>query len=69
MRARLAALDKAGYGLAVIDSPPASLTRSVSVVALADLVMIPARPSPHDLRAIGSTGAWCSGRGPPFVFA
>src|SRR5215213_9269046 len=69
LRTRLAALDKAGYSLAVIDTPPAITDAIRSVVALADLVMIPARPSPHDLRAIGSTVSLVSGAGRPFVFA
>lgn len=69
LRAKLAALDKAGYALAVIDTPPAITDAIRSVVALADLVMIPARPSPHDLRAIGSTVGLVSGAGRPFVFA
>src|SRR5271168_1164258 len=39
---------------AIIDTPPA-LTASIErVIAIADLVLIPARPSPHDLRAIGT---------------
>jgi chromosome partitioning protein len=69
LRTRLAALDKAGYSLAVIDTPPAITDAIRSVVALADLVMIPARPSPHDLRAIGSTVSLVSGAGRPFAFA
>jgi len=69
LRTKLAALDKAGYDLAVIDTPPAITDAIRSVVALADLVMIPARPSPHDLRAIGSTVALVTGVGRPFVFA
>jgi chromosome partitioning protein len=69
LRTRLAALDKAGYNLAVIDTPPAITDAIRSVVALADLVMIPARPSPHDLRAIGSTVSLVTGAGRPFVFA
>jgi chromosome partitioning protein len=69
LRTKLAALDKAGYDLAVIDTPPAITDAIRSVVALADLVMIPARPSPHDLRAIGSTVSLVTGAGRPFVFA
>jgi chromosome partitioning protein len=51
----LEALRAAGVRLAIIDTPPA-ITHSIStVVAHADLVVIPARPSPHDLRAVGAT--------------
>jgi chromosome partitioning protein len=39
----------------VIDTPPA-ITESISyVISLADLVILPTRPSPHDLRAVGAT--------------
>ena len=69
LRPKLAALEKAGYCLVVIDTPPAITDAIRSVVALADLVMIPARPSPHDLRAIGSTVSLVTGAGRPFVFA
>ena len=52
---KLSALSDAGYKYAFIDTPPA-ITKSIqTVVALADLVLIPARPSPHDLRAVGQT--------------
>ncbi len=48
-------LRQSGFRLAVIDTPPA-ITHSISqVVSHADLVIIPARPSPHDLRAVGAT--------------
>lgn len=48
-------LAAAGIRLAVIDTPPA-ITESIShVIAHADLVVVPTRPSPHDLRAVGAT--------------
>jgi len=37
----------------VIDTPPALLDVIRAAIAVADLVLIPARPSPHDLRAVG----------------
>lgn len=52
---KLEALARAGFKLAVIDTPPAITASIRDVVKLADLVVIPARPSPHDLRAVGST--------------
>jgi len=48
-------LREMGVKLAVIDTPPAITQSIASVVAHADLVLIPARPSPHDLRAVGAT--------------
>ncbi|OZA23160.1 MAG: chromosome partitioning protein ParA [Hydrogenophilales bacterium 17-61-9] len=51
----LAALEDAGIKLAIIDTPPAVTDTIRAVLAVADLVLIPTRPSPHDLRAVGST--------------
>ena len=53
--AHLAELEASGVKLAVIDTPPA-ITESISrVIAHVDLVILPTRPSPHDLRAVGAT--------------
>lgn len=64
-------LDRArdeGVRLVVIDTPPA-VTRAISeVVAFADLVVAPTRPSPHDLRAVGPTVDIVESRGKPLVF-
>lgn len=67
--AKLEALAAAGYKLAVIDTPPAITGAIRDVVKLADLVLIPTRPSPHDLRAVGSTVDIAQDTGRPFVFA
>ncbi|MGH7090724.1 MAG: AAA family ATPase, partial [Stellaceae bacterium] len=40
-----------GINLLIIDTPPAIESTIVEVIRLVDLVLIPARPSPHDLRA------------------
>jgi chromosome partitioning protein len=67
--AKLEALAKAGFALAFIDTPPA-ITESIrAVVALADFVLIPTRPSPHDLRAVGSTVELATDARRPFGFA
>lgn len=64
----LAELDRAGFRLAVIDTPPA-ITQSISqVVAHADLVIVPTRPSPHDLRAVGLTVDIVERHGKPLIF-
>jgi chromosome partitioning protein len=48
-------LEKSGVAITFIDTPPA-VTASISqVVGHADLVLVPTRPSPHDLRAVGAT--------------
>ncbi len=51
----LVQLKASGIRLAVIDTPPAITASIAQVVAHADLVAIPTRPSPHDLRAVGAT--------------
>lgn len=66
---KLEALGQAGYTYAFIDTPPA-ITESIStVVAQADFVLIPTRPSPHDLRAAGSTVELALVAERPFAFA
>ena len=44
-----------GIKLLVFDTPPAITATIESVIQIADLVIVPARPSPHDLRAAGAT--------------
>lgn len=66
---KLAALAEAGYRVAVVDTPPAITEAIGSVVHSAELVLIPTRPSPHDLRAVGSTVELVRAAGKPFVFA
>ena len=64
----LTGLHQAGIKIAVIDTPPA-ITQSISrVVAHADLVVVPTRPSPHDLRAVGATVDIAERHGKPVVF-
>lgn len=66
---KLEALARAGFAYAFIDTPPA-ITESIrAVVVLADLVLIPTRPSPHDLRAVGRTVELAADAGRPFAFA
>lgn len=48
-------LEKQGFKLAIIDTPPAITLAIQTVIAVSDLVVIPTRPSPHDLRAAGAT--------------
>ena len=45
-----------GFKLAVIDTPPAITMAIQSVISVAELIVVPTRPSPHDLRAVGATG-------------
>jgi chromosome partitioning protein len=58
-----------GLGLMVIDTPP-ELTQTIAdVIAVADLVVIPVKPSPNDLRAVGGTVDLVLAAGKPMVFA
>ena len=55
LSAALVQLKAEGIDLVIVDTPPA-ITESIrAVVRNADLVLIPTRPSPHDLRAVGAT--------------
>ncbi len=57
-----------GINLLIIDTPPAITSTIVEVVQIADLVVIPTRPSPHDLRAAGSTVRLIEQLAKPLVF-
>ncbi len=57
-----------GIKLLIIDTPPAIEATIVEVIRLVDLVLIPARPSPHDLRAVGATVEIAQRLGKPLVF-
>ena len=64
----LEALREQGFKLAVIDTPPAITVAIQSVISVAELVIIPTRPSPHDLRAVGATVDLCERAGKPLIF-
>ncbi len=57
-----------GIGLLVIDTPPALSSTIADVIRLSDLVVIPSRPSPHDLRSVGATVELVEHLGRPLVF-
>ena len=67
LQADLEVLRQQGFKLALIDTPPAITMAIQSVIAVVELVVVPTRPSPHDLRAVGATvdlcgraSRWCS---------
>ncbi len=64
----LAQMKASGIRLAVIDTPPAITASIAQVVAHADLVAVPTRPSPHDLRAVGATVEIAERHGKPVIF-
>jgi chromosome partitioning protein len=64
----LNALRAAGIRLVIIDTPPAITESITRVVAYADLVVVPTRPSPHDLRAVGATVDIAERHQKPLIF-
>lgn len=61
-------LREQGIRLLIIDTPPA-ITRAIrDVIGVADMVLIPTRPSPHDLRAVAATVAIVEDLDKPLVF-
>ncbi|MET3710252.1 chromosome partitioning protein [Sphingomonas trueperi] len=70
--ARLAAdlelLRQQGFKLVVIDTPPAITPAILTVIQVAELIVIPTRPSPHDLRAVGATVELCERAHKPLLF-
>jgi chromosome partitioning protein len=57
-----------GIDLLIIDTPPAIEATIAEVIRQVDLVVIPARPSPHDLRAAGATVDLVQKMGKPLIF-
>jgi chromosome partitioning protein len=68
LAADLEVLRQQGFKLAMIDTPPAITMAIQSVINVAELVVVPTRPSPHDLRAVGATVDLCDRAGKPLIF-
>ncbi|MBM7070346.1 ParA family protein [Actibacterium sp. 188UL27-1] len=68
LRATLEAA-KAQFDLCIIDTPPAAPGWLSEALSVADLVLIPVKPSPDDLRAVGATIAAVDAANVPFAFA
>lgn len=66
--AKIKELEKAGFEMLFIDTPPAVTDEIKQVVNIADLVIIPVRPSPHDLRSVGATVDIIEEAKKPFFF-
>ncbi len=64
----LAQLSRLGVKLVVIDTPSDCSEIREQAVSLADLVVIPTRPSPEDLKVAGATVDMVESIGTPFVF-
>ena len=61
-------LRELGIDLLIIDTPPAITATITDVIRVADLVLIPTRPSPHDLRSVGRTVELVEVLNKPLVF-
>ena len=61
-------MEKMGIKLLFVDTPPAITSTIANVIGLADLLIIPTRPSPHDLRAVGATVELAEGLNTPLIF-
>ncbi len=61
-------LRTAGIRTVIVDTPPAITGAIRQVVDVSDLVLIPTRPSPHDLRSVKATVALVEDMDTPLVF-
>jgi chromosome partitioning protein len=61
-------LRQSSTNIVVIDTPPYATIEIGQIVRFADLVVVPVKPSPHDLRAVGETVDVIEGAGKRFVF-
>jgi len=61
-------LREQGIKLLIIDTPPAITSTIGHAINVADIVVIPSRPSPHDLRAAGRTVDIAERLNKPLVF-
>ncbi len=68
MPAKLEALAAMRFTYCFIDTPPALTDQNRQLLGLADIVLIPTRPSPNDLWALGATLDLVREAGTPFVF-
>ncbi|WP_025898711.1 ParA family protein [Sneathiella glossodoripedis] len=64
----VARMSQMGIELLIIDTPPAITQTIATVLTVADLLIIPTRPSPHDLRAVGATVELAEGLDTPLIF-
>jgi len=65
----LAALKQEGIKLVFVDTPPTITHANQKIIGLSDLLIVPTRPSPHDLRAVGPTIDIIERAGKPMLFA
>jgi len=68
LRDHLDNMRQAGVRTVVIDTPPAITGAIHEVIRIADYVVVPTKPSPHDLRAVGATVKLVESCAKPMVF-
>jgi chromosome partitioning protein len=68
LSAHLQRLQDQGIQVVVIDTPPALTSIIERTIAVAHFVLIPARPSPHDLRAVATIVEMVEQTNTPFCF-
>jgi chromosome partitioning protein len=68
LRGHLENMRQAGVSTVVIDTPPAITGAIHEVISIADYVVVPTKPSPHDLRAVGATVKLVQACNKPMVF-
>jgi len=61
-------LSDAGIKTVFIDTPPAITGAIQDVIKIADYILVPTKPSPHDLRAVGATVKLVQASAKPMVF-
>jgi chromosome partitioning protein len=66
--AKIDQLRAQGFALVVIDTPPAITASIQAVIGCSDLVIMPVRPSPADLWAVGATTDMAVEQGREFIF-
>jgi chromosome partitioning protein len=64
----LSLLEKRGAAFCFIDTAPAISNQSAAIIDLADLVLVPVRPSPADLWAVSQTVELIRQANKPFLF-
>ena len=65
---RLARLETQGFSYCFVDTAAALLDETRAFLGVADAVVLPVRPSPSDLWALGATLDFVTGAGAPHVF-
>lgn len=65
---KLEQLAQDGYRWCIVDTPPAKGDVNAIAIQAADLVVVPVKPSPHDLDAAQATVDMCKAAGKRFFF-